>query len=253
MTIQTDDMAAFLAVVREGSFGRAASSLLVSQPAISDRMARLEREVGTSLFHRSTRGAALTPAGDAFLPYAERTVDLLEDAAATLQALRRGTSSARRGPRHLRAPRRAARVALARHPPAQRQGTRRPLGHDHRRAAGRWMRRGLRRARSAASSAALRGAATRSGRCRRRTIAPIGWAERRGARPRGSPGGVQPVRHRRRRVRAAPAKGGRARMELDGVLRRRDRSPSGRPRRPRGHGDQVPGRRACRTRHRPST
>jgi DNA-binding transcriptional LysR family regulator len=87
MPIQTDDIAAFLAVVREGSFGRAASSLLVSQPAISDRMARLEREVGTSLFHRSTRGAALTPAGDAFLPYAERTVDLLEDAAATLHAL----------------------------------------------------------------------------------------------------------------------------------------------------------------------
>jgi DNA-binding transcriptional LysR family regulator len=87
MTIQTDDLGTFLAVVREGSFGRAATSLLVSQPAISDRMARLEREVGTSLFHRSTRGAALTPAGDAFLPYAERTVDLLEDAAATLHAL----------------------------------------------------------------------------------------------------------------------------------------------------------------------
>jgi DNA-binding transcriptional LysR family regulator len=87
MTIQTDDLVAFLAVVREGSFGRAATSLLVSQPAISDRMARLEREVGASLFHRSTRGAVLTPAGDAFLPYAERTVDLLEDAAATLHAL----------------------------------------------------------------------------------------------------------------------------------------------------------------------
>lgn len=87
MTIQTDDITVFLAVVREGSFGRAASSLLVSQPAISDRMARLEREVGASLFHRSTRGAALTPAGDAFLPYAQRTVDLLDDAAATLHAL----------------------------------------------------------------------------------------------------------------------------------------------------------------------
>jgi DNA-binding transcriptional LysR family regulator len=87
MTIQTDDITVFLAVVREGSFGRAASSLLVSQPAISDRMARLEQEVGASLFHRSTRGAALTPAGDAFLPYAQRTVDLLDDAAATLHAL----------------------------------------------------------------------------------------------------------------------------------------------------------------------
>src|ERR1700683_4228468 len=87
MTIQTDDIAVFLAVVREGSFGRAATALLVSQPAISDRVARLEREVGTSLFHRSTRGAPLTPAGDVFLPYARRTVDLLDDAAATLSTL----------------------------------------------------------------------------------------------------------------------------------------------------------------------
>jgi DNA-binding transcriptional LysR family regulator len=87
MTIQTDDIAAFLAVVREGSFGRAASSLFVSQPAISDRMARLEHEVGARLFHRTTRGATLTPAGDAFVPYAERTIDLLDDAAETLHAL----------------------------------------------------------------------------------------------------------------------------------------------------------------------
>jgi DNA-binding transcriptional LysR family regulator len=87
MTIQTDDIAVFLAVVREGSFGRAATSLLVSQPAVSERVARLERAVGTSLFHRSTRGAAPTPAGHAFLPYAQRTVDLLDDAAATVRAL----------------------------------------------------------------------------------------------------------------------------------------------------------------------
>lgn len=87
MTIQTDDIAAFLAVVREGSFGRAATSLLVSQPAISDRMARLEREAGAKLFHRTTRGATLTTAGDVFLPYAERTIDLLTDAADTLHAV----------------------------------------------------------------------------------------------------------------------------------------------------------------------
>jgi DNA-binding transcriptional LysR family regulator len=87
MTIQTDDIAAFLAVAREGSFGRAASSLLVSQPAISDRMARLELEVGARLFHRTTRGATLTLAGDAFVPYAERTLDLLDNATETLHAL----------------------------------------------------------------------------------------------------------------------------------------------------------------------
>jgi DNA-binding transcriptional LysR family regulator len=87
MDIQTDDMAVFLAVVREGSFGRAASSLLVSQPAVSDRMARLERTTGAPLFVRTTRGAVLTPAGEAFLPYAERTVALLDDAVSAVRSL----------------------------------------------------------------------------------------------------------------------------------------------------------------------
>jgi DNA-binding transcriptional LysR family regulator len=87
MTIQTEDIAVFLAVVRDGSFGRAASSLLVSQPAVSERVARLERETGAPLFNRSSRGVTLTPAGEAFLPYARRTVDLLDDAITTVQAL----------------------------------------------------------------------------------------------------------------------------------------------------------------------
>ena len=87
MNLQTNDMEAFLAVVREGSFGRAASSLLVSQPAISDRMARLERTAGAPLFVRTARGAALTPAGEAFLPYAERTLALLDDAVTTMRSL----------------------------------------------------------------------------------------------------------------------------------------------------------------------
>jgi DNA-binding transcriptional LysR family regulator len=87
MDIQTDDIAVFLAVVREGSFGRAASSLLVSQPAVSERIARLERATATSLFRRSARGATLTQAGEAFLPYAQRTVALLDDAVETVRSL----------------------------------------------------------------------------------------------------------------------------------------------------------------------
>ncbi len=87
MTIQTDDMTLFLAVVREGSFGRAAHARLVSQPAVSERIARLERDAGARFFRRSTRGTTLTPAGEAFLPYAERTMALLEDAADAVRAL----------------------------------------------------------------------------------------------------------------------------------------------------------------------
>jgi DNA-binding transcriptional LysR family regulator len=87
MTIQTDDIACFMAVVREGSFGRAASSLLVSQPAVSERIARLEREAGASLFQRSARGTTLTPAGESLVPYAQRTLELLDDAVTTIRSL----------------------------------------------------------------------------------------------------------------------------------------------------------------------
>ncbi len=87
MTLQTEDLAVFLAVTREGSFGRAASSLLVSQPAVSERMARLEREVGATLFERGPRGTTLTTAGDLLLPYAQRTVDLLGEAEAAVRHL----------------------------------------------------------------------------------------------------------------------------------------------------------------------
>jgi DNA-binding transcriptional LysR family regulator len=81
MAIEVQDMAVFLAVVREGSFGRAATTLFVSQPSVSDRVLRLERTVGTELFTRTNRGTTLTPAGRRFLPYAQRTVDLVDEAA----------------------------------------------------------------------------------------------------------------------------------------------------------------------------
>ena len=84
MAAQTEDLIAFLAVAREGSFGRAASSLLVSQPAVSERMARLEREMGATLFVRGARGTTLTLAGEHLLPYATRTIDLLDEAAAAV-------------------------------------------------------------------------------------------------------------------------------------------------------------------------
>jgi DNA-binding transcriptional LysR family regulator len=85
MTVEIGDMTVFLAVVREGSFGRAASSMLISQPTVSDRMARLERSLGAQLFTRGARGTALTPAGEQLLPYARRTLGLVDEA---IQAVR---------------------------------------------------------------------------------------------------------------------------------------------------------------------
>ena len=86
MAIEVQDMSVFLAVVREGSFGRAATTLLVSQPSVSERIVRLERSVGARLFDRNNRGAVLTPAGRRLLPYAQRTVTLVEEATQAARA-----------------------------------------------------------------------------------------------------------------------------------------------------------------------
>jgi DNA-binding transcriptional LysR family regulator len=66
---------AYLTVVDEGSFTRAAQQLGVSQPGLSQQVAALERELGTSLFSRLPRSVSLTPTGRALLPHARACVD----------------------------------------------------------------------------------------------------------------------------------------------------------------------------------
>ncbi len=81
--MNTDRIAYFLAVVREGSFSAAAKNMYVSQTAISQQIASLEKEMGCALFHRLSTGAVLTDQGEQFLPYAERLMGIqleLQDA-----------------------------------------------------------------------------------------------------------------------------------------------------------------------------
>src|SRR6478736_1692281 len=66
-----------VAVVDHGTFTAAAASIPVSQPALSQAIASLERELGTELFHRIGRQVVLTPAGEAFVDPARR---MLRDA-----------------------------------------------------------------------------------------------------------------------------------------------------------------------------
>jgi DNA-binding transcriptional LysR family regulator len=60
----------FAAVADAGTFVRAAEQLHIGQPAVSQQLARLERELGVRLFDRSTRHVRLTSAGERLLPEA---------------------------------------------------------------------------------------------------------------------------------------------------------------------------------------
>ncbi|HVZ93325.1 MAG TPA: LysR family transcriptional regulator [Phycisphaerales bacterium] len=64
----------FWAVGQTGSMTAAAARLGVSQPSVSEQVQTLERRLGAKLLDRSVRGAALTPAGEAAMRYAEEVV-----------------------------------------------------------------------------------------------------------------------------------------------------------------------------------
>jgi DNA-binding transcriptional LysR family regulator len=69
-----------VAVIDEGSFGRAAQRLYVSQPTLSQQIRALEAEVGGALVERLPRGVRPTPAGEALLPAARAALAATERA-----------------------------------------------------------------------------------------------------------------------------------------------------------------------------
>jgi DNA-binding transcriptional LysR family regulator len=66
-TIEVRELVHFTTVADTLHFGTAAERLGISQPPLSRSIARLERRLGFSLFHRTTRRISLTPAGEVFL------------------------------------------------------------------------------------------------------------------------------------------------------------------------------------------
>ncbi|MFC6646281.1 LysR family transcriptional regulator [Granulicella cerasi] len=72
---------AFVTVAEKRSFVQAASTLHLSQPAITAQIQRLEQELGVLLFDRSRRTVALTRAGEAFLDGAKNTLATAQEAA----------------------------------------------------------------------------------------------------------------------------------------------------------------------------
>jgi len=66
-------------LIQQGSFGRAADHLNISQPALSMQIQRLEELCGGALVQRSSRPLKLTPFGEQFLPLAQPILRRFED------------------------------------------------------------------------------------------------------------------------------------------------------------------------------
>jgi LysR family hydrogen peroxide-inducible transcriptional activator len=70
----------FSKVADLGNVTRAAEACRVSQPSLSQQIAKLERELGQPLFERLGRGVRLTDAGKMFKRYSDQILSLTEDA-----------------------------------------------------------------------------------------------------------------------------------------------------------------------------
>src|SRR6187549_2538364 len=77
----------FREVARLGSFSRAADALALSQPAVSQQVAALERQLGARLLERGPGGLTLTAAGELLLEHADVVADRLELASSQLEEL----------------------------------------------------------------------------------------------------------------------------------------------------------------------
>lgn len=80
-----NELRIFKAVAEEGSVSRAAERLNCVQSNVTARIRQLEESLNVTLFHRKSRGVAMTPAGRVLLDYAERILALVNEAERIVQ------------------------------------------------------------------------------------------------------------------------------------------------------------------------
>src|ERR687883_2095064 len=74
-------------VAAQRSFSAAAHKLGYTQSAVSQQIAALEREAGSTLIERNPRGIRLTEAGEALVRHADKVIARLAEAEAELEAI----------------------------------------------------------------------------------------------------------------------------------------------------------------------
>jgi len=88
--VNLDHVRSFLEVIKGGSLSEAARALGVSQPAVSNQIKGLERELGMELLIRGERGVvSLTAAGEVFRAFAEQVVAAHEEMLQQLNHLKK--------------------------------------------------------------------------------------------------------------------------------------------------------------------
>ena len=86
--LKLDSLLAFVTTAEAGSISEAARRLQISKSVASERLAELERNVGATLVHRSTRKLVLTEDGSAFLERAKRILREVSEATAEVSERR---------------------------------------------------------------------------------------------------------------------------------------------------------------------
>lgn len=82
--MELDQLRYFLKVAERGNFTRAAEDLVISQPALSRSIQKLEEELGQPVFERKTRSVLLTQSGTLLQARAQQVLTILEDTKAEI-------------------------------------------------------------------------------------------------------------------------------------------------------------------------
>ena len=85
--MNTEELKTFIFLSKVKNFTLAAEKLRIAQSTVTNRISELEKEVGKRLFSRGSKTVTLTEAGEIFLRYAERILELQDSSIEELNAL----------------------------------------------------------------------------------------------------------------------------------------------------------------------